>query len=141
MQLNDEGHNPTDPAMVVKLVYRNWRGEISERLVSPRGLRFGSTDWHKEPQWLMPALDLGKGELRDFALKDIIAVGSASVPFEVPSFDDVLKRAAAGEPTARLLMDCLTDEAERYKLSMAGLYAEYAANYLRSAAEGAAVAK
>ncbi|MDX5884961.1 hypothetical protein [Bacillus cereus group sp. BfR-BA-00999] len=32
---------------------------------------FGSTEYHKEPQWLMKAFDLVKNEERAFAMKDM----------------------------------------------------------------------
>ena len=35
------------------------------------GTNFSSTEWHKEEQWLLKALDLDKNEDRDFAIKDI----------------------------------------------------------------------
>lgn len=37
----------------------------------PKKIWFGSTEWHKEPQWLMTAMDVEKNEIRDFAMKDI----------------------------------------------------------------------
>jgi predicted DNA-binding transcriptional regulator YafY len=54
-----------------RIVYTNWRGETAERHVRPIKIWFGSTEWHKEAQWLMRALDVDKKEERDFALKDI----------------------------------------------------------------------
>lgn len=54
-------------------VYRNWRGEVATRTVTPQSLWFGSTEWHPEPQWFLKAIDRGKGAPRDFALRDINA--------------------------------------------------------------------
>ena len=56
---------------IVRIVYTNWRNEKGERLVHPKKIWFGSTEWHKEPQWLMTAMDVEKNEMRDFAMKDI----------------------------------------------------------------------
>lgn len=54
--------------------YVNHRGEKGERRVRPTGpIYFGSTEFHKEGQWLMEAWDLDKDATRVFALKDIIA--------------------------------------------------------------------
>jgi hypothetical protein len=58
-------------AEIVEIDYTNYRGERSLRRIQPKKLRFESTEWHPEPQWLMEALDLGKNETRYFALKDI----------------------------------------------------------------------
>jgi predicted DNA-binding transcriptional regulator YafY len=57
----------------VKVIYTNWRGETAERTIEPIKIWFGSTDWHKEDQWLLRALDIDKQAERDFALKDIQA--------------------------------------------------------------------
>jgi hypothetical protein len=39
--------------------------------VLPTRLYYGSSSWHPRRQWLLDALDLGKGELRTFAIADI----------------------------------------------------------------------
>lgn len=52
--------------------YTNWRGETAPRRVKPLRLWFGNTEWHPENQWFMEAEDLDKGELRDFALRDMV---------------------------------------------------------------------
>lgn len=60
-----------DATKLVKIIYTNWRGETAKRTVSPIKIWFGSTEWHKEDQWLLKALDIEKNSERDFALKDI----------------------------------------------------------------------
>lgn len=55
----------------VTFTYRNWRGEVAERRVRIIGIRFGSTEWHPEPQLLLRAFDIDKGEEREFAVADI----------------------------------------------------------------------
>lgn len=55
----------------VKIIYTNWRGETAERTIEPIKVWFGNTEWHKENQWLLRAVDLEKKAERDFALKDI----------------------------------------------------------------------
>lgn len=62
---------------VIRLTYTNHRGETSERTIIPRSIRFGSTEWHREPQWLLLAFDASKNADREFALKDF---GSRSQP-------------------------------------------------------------
>jgi predicted DNA-binding transcriptional regulator YafY len=56
----------------VAILYKNWKNETAERHIEPIEIWFGSTEWHKEDQWLLKALDLEKRQERDFALKDII---------------------------------------------------------------------
>lgn len=55
----------------VTIIYKNYRGETRERHIVPERLWYGATDWHPEPQWVMDALDVEKGEVRSFAMQDI----------------------------------------------------------------------
>lgn len=52
--------------------YKNWQGETAVRRVQPIEIWYGSTKWHSEEQWLLKAIDLDKGEERNFAVNDII---------------------------------------------------------------------
>lgn len=56
---------------IITVTYTNWKGITATRRIRPHSLRFGSTEWHPEPQWLMKAEDIEKNELREFALKDM----------------------------------------------------------------------
>lgn len=67
----------------VEFLYTNWRGETELRQVQPQMLRFGSTYYHPQPQWLLNAIDLRKGEVRDFALSGIDQPGQLKIPFGV----------------------------------------------------------
>lgn len=59
--------------------YTNWRGEFGMRRAQPIRLYYGSTEWHPEPQWLLEAMDLGKGERRTFAVKDMQPTQAAAM--------------------------------------------------------------
>ena len=61
----------TKEAPPATVFYTNYRGETSERTITPIRPWFGSTEWHPEPQWLLRAYDHNKGAERDFALKDL----------------------------------------------------------------------
>lgn len=54
----------------LEILYKNWRGEESVRKIIPKSVRYDSTKWHPEPQWLLLAFDLDKKEEREFAMKD-----------------------------------------------------------------------
>lgn len=54
-----------------KVMYTNWKGRTSERLITPIYMYWGETEYHPEPQWLLEAIDVNKGEIRHFALKDM----------------------------------------------------------------------
>lgn len=45
-------------AEAINVRYTNWRGETAVRRVLLGGIRFGTTEWHKEPTWLISAFDL-----------------------------------------------------------------------------------
>lgn len=53
-----------------EITYKNWRGVIAQRQVIPISFRFGTTEWHPEPGWLMLAWDVDKSANREFALTD-----------------------------------------------------------------------
>ena len=56
---------------LVAMTYTNYKGITAVRVILPRRVWFGSTEWHKENQWLLEATDIEKGELRHFAMADI----------------------------------------------------------------------
>ncbi len=55
----------------VTFTYKNHRGEVAKRNVQPIALKFMTTKWHPEQQWLLEAYDNEKEEVRLFAVKDI----------------------------------------------------------------------
>lgn len=59
---------PTPP---IRFLYRNHRGEIARRHVSPLSIRFGTAPNRPEPQWLLDAHDLDRDALRSFTLEGI----------------------------------------------------------------------
>ncbi len=54
-----------------RFVYTNWNNTTSTRHVIPHCLRFGISEYHKEPQWLLEGFDVDKQALRTFALSNI----------------------------------------------------------------------
>lgn len=63
----------------VEFDYVNHRGERGRRRAILMALRFGSTSWHPEPQWLLEGIDLARGEARTYALKDIGAYAKTTL--------------------------------------------------------------
>ncbi|MEK6961440.1 MAG: WYL domain-containing protein [Nanoarchaeota archaeon] len=55
----------------VQIIYTNYRGETSERTIIPVELIFGKNEWHPQEQWMIRAIDVEKGAVRTFTLKDI----------------------------------------------------------------------
>lgn len=78
---NGEGWIPTAP---LTFIYTNHRGETGQRKVIPMSVRFGSTEWHPKPQWLLRTWDLDKNAEREFAMGDIGAAPSATPMPEAP---------------------------------------------------------
>ncbi len=53
----------------LKFEYTNWKGQTSVRTVKPLEIWYGKTEWHPQRQWFLRAMDMGKNEERNFALK------------------------------------------------------------------------
>jgi predicted DNA-binding transcriptional regulator YafY len=60
-----------DLTAAIEILYTNYRGETARRKIVPWSLRYGSTEYHPEPQWLLEAFDLEKKAGRTFAMHDI----------------------------------------------------------------------
>ena len=60
-----------DLTAAIEILYTNYRGETARRRIVPGSLRYGSTEYHPEPQWLLEAFDLEKKAERTFAMHDI----------------------------------------------------------------------
>jgi predicted DNA-binding transcriptional regulator YafY len=60
-----------DTATTIEILYTNYRGETSRRRIVPASLRFGSTEFHPEPQWLLEAFDVERAADRTFAMRDV----------------------------------------------------------------------
>jgi hypothetical protein len=56
---------------VVEIDYTNWRGQRRVRRIVPRSIRWGSTEWHPDEQWLLLATCLQSGRQLEFACCDI----------------------------------------------------------------------
>lgn len=63
-----DGRPDVGPPVYVE--YKNYRGEVARRKVSPVGVWYGVTDWHKSPGWLVHLYDWDKCAWRDYALID-----------------------------------------------------------------------
>lgn len=55
----------------VSVIYTNHRGERAVRRIVPELIRFGTTEWHPEPQWLLECHDAEKDAHRTFALAGV----------------------------------------------------------------------
>lgn len=58
----------------IRATYKNWKGNVRQRVIQPHQLFFGVTEHHPDPQWLMEALDIEKSAMRSFALRDLYDV-------------------------------------------------------------------
>lgn len=58
---------------VVNVFYTNWRGEGRYRNILPHSetLRFGTNEWHKEPQWLFKATCLESQTIKEFSMEGV----------------------------------------------------------------------
>lgn len=74
--------------MILEFDYVNYKGEAGHRRAQFKSVRFGSSPWHQEPQWLMKAVDLDKQEEREFALKDMTNIQEIKPPWHKPTVQD-----------------------------------------------------
>lgn len=99
--------NTTEPKSdgAVRILYRNYKGETAWRIVTPEIIFYASNQWHPQPQWLMNATDVEKGELRTFALKDVIQWGDQ--PQERESIEQMVREILTAAQKDRYLMGLL----------------------------------
>lgn len=70
------------PGIAIGFAYTNHKGKKGFRRARPYidRIYFGTSEWHREPQWIMPAYDFWKKEDRDFAMKDMSEVREVEDP-------------------------------------------------------------
>lgn len=56
---------------VIEFEYCNWEGRKAIRQARPISIRFGKSEWHPKPQWLLLAFDIDKEAEREFAMADM----------------------------------------------------------------------
>lgn len=69
----------------VSIDYTNYKGQRALRLVMPQHIFWGATSYHREPQWMLIAIDVIRGVSREFAMRDIHAWGQAKVVGVTPT--------------------------------------------------------
>jgi len=57
--------------VAARVEYKNWRGEVGIRNIFPLEIYHGSTEHHKEEQWLLKVWDLDKKDYRTYALNGV----------------------------------------------------------------------
>lgn len=60
------------PQRTISFRYRNYKGVIHTRTIYPYRLFEGNNAWHPDTQWLLEGLDIDRGDMRQFALSDIL---------------------------------------------------------------------
>ena len=56
----------------IEIKYKNWKGKVSNRIITPIKLRYGESEFHKGNQWILKAWDINKSAVREFAINDIL---------------------------------------------------------------------
>lgn len=89
--------------------YTNHKGQRNpERPVYPMAIRFGSSQWHQKPQWLMQGVDMAKAEKREFAMADMHDVRPTPT-FLVFTLDSIRSIVTRLEEIARMAKTKVTD--------------------------------
>lgn len=99
--LTGAGEPSTEPPPFV-FIYRNHRGETGTRRVIPRGIRYGTSEHHPEPCWLLEAWCLDREGARTFALSSVTPAGPDRTVGVITS---ELVRVLTGNPLRVRTMD------------------------------------
>lgn len=67
----------------IRVLYKNWKGVTRWRRLQPLRIWVGSTEWHKERQTMLTAVDLEDTSTKDFAAKDFIDVIQGDGPLPI----------------------------------------------------------
>jgi predicted DNA-binding transcriptional regulator YafY len=67
-RIEEINQNEARPAQKLEFDYLNWRGEQARRCVNPLSIRFGTSEWYRDPTWLLMAWDIDKKDRREFAI-------------------------------------------------------------------------
>lgn len=94
--------------------HRNHRGETAYREARPIKIYFGSSERHPEKQWLMEAFDFAKGEVRIFAMRDMLDLFDNRVDFIRERAHQAERR---GDTAAAWKLRRLADEAHTIRES------------------------
>lgn len=98
--------------MPITVIYTNWRGETSRRNVTPTDIRWGVSEWHQHPCWLLAVNDLDKRESREFALADCDFTIGAGGSVIIRERDNALSDRDSARAEAERLREALTPSAE-----------------------------
>lgn len=60
------------PGTTIRFRYTNHRGETEDREVTPIRIRFGTSEHHREPSWLMDAYDHNRRAVRSFLVSGML---------------------------------------------------------------------
>jgi predicted DNA-binding transcriptional regulator YafY len=56
---------------IVRIDYTNYRGERAKRRIEPLSIAFENSEWHPTTQWILTAVDVERGVVREFAMTNI----------------------------------------------------------------------
>lgn len=114
------GHSPDIPAPIgapITFTYKNWRGEVARRTVTPAKIWYGSSQHHPEPQWFLRGFDHQRKAERDFAMRDMGPADLENKIFELSrQFKDVATAFREGVDPAVLNQSRAERVAEASKL-------------------------
>ena len=57
----------------IRILYRNWKGNLKWREITPITMVYMKSEYYDEPQWFIEAFDQEKAKVRHFAVKNILS--------------------------------------------------------------------
>ena len=102
----------------ISMVYKNYRGEISTRSITPISVSFTATEHHPEAQWILHAFDMKKEAYRDFALRDCNFKGAKANDLEPHStpLDNATRQPATSQPIITGVGEYITRDGKRVEI-------------------------
>lgn len=82
----------------LEFIYCNHKGETARRSVKFIKVWYGSTEYYKEPQWLLRGYDLDRRAERDFAFKNFVQDTRRAISVEDLTDDEIAEIAKPIDP-------------------------------------------
>ena len=103
--------------MKISLLYRNWRGKISKRSLTPVNLFLGKNEYHPKETWLLEAIDHDKGGIRTFAIDGF------DMSEELSARDAIIAELVGALESAQKTLSMMVDDSTIKSTTVATAYA------------------
>jgi hypothetical protein len=82
----------------VSALYTNHKGDTGIRRFFPIRIYFGSTAWHREPQWILEVFDLDRLQRREYAMSGFVGEWGPDLVSEEAAIRRARSKLSKGQP-------------------------------------------